>query len=225
MALNSLKASGNYSITFKTYANARSAKVARSSNPNIQFSTTAKWLSKLYFTFIHKDFDTMTFLLNQGTAAAVATKSFSELQADFKTNIIAFNQSRYFQKNATSLTEAQVEINGIPVYPFPQTPALIKNNNLEAFDLEGNILASDYPGLQSLEQWTKYGFVQAVSFEHRDAWKNGIISGFPNPTSNLLNIKYSTTFNSANTNELYILAFAERVVKANFFGSAVSIEY
>jgi len=225
MALNSLKASGNYSITFKTYANARSAKVARSSNPNLQFSTTAKWLSKLYFTFIHKDFDTMTFLQNQGTAAAVATKSFSELQADFKTNVIAFNQSRFFQKNATSLTEAQVEINGIPVYPFPQTPALIKNNNLEAFDLENNILSSYYPGLQSLEQWTKYGFVQAVSFEHRDAWKNGIISGFPNPTSNLLNIKYSTTFNSANTNELYILAFAERVVKANFFGSAVSIEY
>lgn len=225
MALDSLKASGNYSITFKTYSNARSAKVARSTNPTLQFSTTAKWLSKLYFTFMQGNFDTPTYLINQGTSSTVATKSFSELQADFKTNIIAFNQSRFFQKNAVGLTEAQVEINGLPVYPFPQPPHLIKCNNLEALDLEGNIYATDYPGLQSLEQWTKYGFLQAVSFEHRDAWKNGIISGYPNPTSNLLNIKYNTTFNSANTNDVYILAFAERVVKANFNGSAVTIEY
>lgn len=225
MALNSLKASGNYSITFKTYSNARSAKVARSTNPTLQFSTTAKWLSKLYFTFMQGNFDTPTYLLNQGTSSTVATKSFSELQADFKTNIIAYNTSRYFQKNSIGLTEAQVEINGIPIYPFPQPPHLIKYNNLEALDLEGNIYAADYPGLQSLEQWQKYGFLQAVSFEHRDAWKNGIISGYPNPSSNLLNIKYNTTFSSANTNELYILAFAERVVKANFNGSAVTIEY
>jgi hypothetical protein len=47
MALNSLKASGNYSITFKTYSYARSGRVGRTSNPNLQFSTTAKWLSKL----------------------------------------------------------------------------------------------------------------------------------------------------------------------------------
>ncbi len=88
------------------------------------------------------NFDTPTYLINQGTSSLVATKSFSELQAHFKTNILAFNQSRYFQKNAVSLTEAQIEINGIPVYPFPQTPALIKNKNLEALDLEGNIYAN-----------------------------------------------------------------------------------
>jgi len=225
MALNSLKASGNYSITFKTYSHARSGKVSRSTNPNLLFSTTAKWLSKLYFTFMQGNFDTPTYLLTQGTSSTAATKSFSELQADFKTNIIAFNQSRFFQKNAVGLIEAQVEINGLPVYPFPQPPHLIKCNNLEALDLEGNIHAADYPGLQSLEQWTKYGFLQAVSFEHRDAWKNGIISGYPNPTSNLLNIRYNTTFSSDNTNDLYILAFAERVVKANFIGNTVSIEY
>jgi len=57
-----------------------------------------------------------------------------------------------------------------------------------------------------------------------EAWKNGIISGYPNPTQNLLNIKYTTTFNGTHTENLYILAFAERVVKANFFGSAVQIE-
>ena len=45
LAINSLKASGNYSITFKTYSMARSALTARSSNPVLQFSTTAKWLS------------------------------------------------------------------------------------------------------------------------------------------------------------------------------------
>ena len=224
LAINSLKASGNYSITFKTYSMARSALTARSANPVLQFSTTAKWLSKLFFTFIDKDFDTPTYLLNQGTSSTVATKSMSELVADLKTNIIAYNQSRYFQKNAVDLKEVQIEINGLPCYPFPQPPHLIKNNNFDALDIEGNNLIGDYVGLQSLEQWTKYGFLNAISFEHQDAWKNGIISGYPNPTQNLLNIKYTTTFNGTHTDALYLLAFAERVVKANFFGSAVQIE-
>ncbi len=40
MALNSLKASGNYSITLKTYSHARSGRVGRNTNPNLLFSTT-----------------------------------------------------------------------------------------------------------------------------------------------------------------------------------------
>jgi len=224
LAINSLKASGNYSITFKTYSMARSAATARSSNPVLQFSTTAKWLSKLYFTFLDPSFDTIAYLLTQGTNATTATKSMSELVADLKTNIIAFNQSRYFQKNAVDLKEVQIEINGMPCYPFPQPPHLIKNNNFDALDIEDNNLIGDYVGLQSLEQWTKYGYLNAISFEMEEAWKNGIISGYPNPTQNLLNIKYTTTFNGTHTENLYILAFAERVVKANFFGSAVQIE-
>ncbi len=38
-------------------------------------------------------------------------KSFSELLADLKTNVTAFNQSRYFTKGAVDLKEAQIEIN------------------------------------------------------------------------------------------------------------------
>jgi hypothetical protein len=224
LAINSLKASGNYSITFKTFSMARSAAVARSSNPVLQFSTTAKWLSKLYFTFLDPSFDTMTYILNQGANATTATKSMSELVADLKTNIIAFNQSRFFQKNAVDIKEVQIEINGLPCYPFPMPPHLIKNNNFDALDIEDNNLIGDYVGLQSLEQWNKYGFLNAISFEHEEAWKNGIISGYPNPTQNLLNIKYTTNFNGTNTENVYILAFAERVVKANFFGSSVQIE-
>ena len=225
MALKSLKSTGNYTITFKTYSSARSAATQKSSNPVLQFSTTAKYLSKLYLTMIDKDYDTINYLQNQGTSSTVATKSFSELMSDLKTNIAAFNQSIYFKKNAVSLKEAQVEINGTPVYPFPQPVHLIKNNNFDSFDIEGNNYVGDYPGLQALEQWTKYGFVQAVSFEHRDAWINNIVSGYPNPTNNLLNIKWSPTFDGTNSDNTYLLGYAERVVRANFFGSSVSIEY
>ena len=84
------------------------------------------------------------------------TPAFLKLLADPLTNIAAFNQSRFFQKNASGLKEAQIEINGAPVYPFPQPPHLIKNNNLDAFDLEGDNYCGDYPGLQSLEQWTNF---------------------------------------------------------------------
>jgi hypothetical protein len=136
-----------------------------------------------------------------GASSTVITPVFSTLMANTLTNIVAFNQSRYFQKNASGLKEAQIEINGTPVYPFPQPPHLIKNNNFDAFDIEGDNYVGDYPGLQSLEQWTKYGFVQAVSFEHHNAWKDKIISGYPNPTGNLLTIKWSPIFDGGNTNK------------------------
>ena len=155
LALKSLKASGNYPITFKTYSSARSAATAKSGNPTLQFSTTAQYLSKLYLTFLDKDYDTVAYLQNQGTNSTTATKAFSELIANTKTNIDAFNQSIYFKKNGVGLTDSQIEINGIPVYPFPQPPHLIKNNNFDALDMEGNNFVGDYPGLQSLEQWLK----------------------------------------------------------------------
>lgn len=226
-ALDALKNSGNYEFTFKTMSSARNASTAKSSNPSLQFSTTAKYLTKLYLTMLDKDYDAVNYLVNQGTSSTVATPSQSQLLANVGTNIVAFNQSIYFQKNAVGLTEAQVEINGIPVYPFPQPVHLIKNNNLEAFNMEAENgkLYGDYPGLQSLAQWKKYGFLQAVSFEHKDAWKNRIISGYNNPTGNLLNIKWSPTFDSAVSNTCILLGYAERVVKAKFNGSEVSIEY
>lgn len=225
MALDALKSSGNYVITYKTVSTARGSATTKSSNPTLQFSTTAKNLSKLYLTCLDKDFDTITYLLNQGVNGTTITPSFSELMANVRTNIIAFNQSRYFQKNASGLKEAQVEINGIPVYPFPQPPHLIKNNNFDALDLEGNHFVGDYPGLQSLEQWTKYGFLQAVSFEHYKAWENKIISGYPNPNGNLLNIKWSTTFDGGNSNNTILLGYAERVCQAIFNGNQVKIDY
>ena len=225
-ALDALKNSGNYEFTFKTVSSARSATSTKTSNPNLQFSTTAKYLSKLYLTMLDSTFETVNYLQNQGTSATVASPSLSQLLANVGTNIVAFNQSAYFQKNAVGLTEAQVEINGLPVYPFPQPVHLIKNNNLEAFDMEGNSgkLYGDYPGLQSLAQWKKYGFLQAVSFEHKDAWKNRIISGYPNPTGNLLNIKWNPTFETT-TGSCILLGYAERVVKAKFNRGDVTIEY
>ena len=87
----------------------------------------------------------------------------------------------------------------MPCYPFPQPPHLIKNNNFDALDIEDNNLIGDYVGLQSLEQLNEYGFLNAISFEREEAWKNGIISGYTNPTQNLLKIKYTTTFNGTHT--------------------------
>jgi alpha-D-ribose 1-methylphosphonate 5-phosphate C-P lyase len=164
-------------------------------------------------------YDTLDIIQNTGS-----TISFSENMANFKTNVNAFNQSKFFKKSAVSLTECQLEINGIPQYPFPQPLHLIKNNNFEALEMEGDKTVGDFVGFQSLESWSKFGFLMATSYEFPNAWKNGIVSGYPNPTGNLLTIKYSTTF-SATAEKVYLLAFAERVVRANFNGGAVSIDY
>lgn len=220
-ALIALKNSGNYTIAFKTFSSARGASSTKTNNPTLQFSTTAKYLSKLYFTMLDGTYDTPTTILN-----TTNTNSFSQHLADLKTNVTAFNQSKFFQKNAVSLTDVMLEINGLPVYPFNQPLHLIKNNNFDALDLEGDNYCGDFVGLQSLESWTKYGFLMATSFEWPRAWKNGIISGYPNPTSNLLNIKYSTNFNSsAASDNVFLLGFAEKIVKCNFEGGAVTIDY
>jgi hypothetical protein len=224
-ALKALKASGNYSIVYKTYSSARSAAATKSSNPSLTFSTTAKYLSRLFLTVLDKDYDTVAYLQNQGTNSTTASPSMSAILADVKTNITAFNQSIYFKKNAVALTEASVFINGLPVYPFPQSLALIKNNNMDAFGLEKDNTVGDYPGMQSLEQWSKFCFVQGVSFEHPGAFKNKIVSGYPNPSGNLLTISWNTTFDSTNTNNCILLGYAERVVRANFKDKAVTIEY
>ncbi len=94
-------------------------------------STISKYLSKLFITFIDGSYDTRNLIQNETN-----TNSFSQHFADFKTNVTAFNQSVYFKKNAVSLTDCQLEINELPVYPFPQILQLIKNNHLEALDSE-----------------------------------------------------------------------------------------
>jgi hypothetical protein len=218
-ALNSLKDSGNYVITFKTFSASRSGAVDKTTNPNLQFSTTAKNLAKLHFSFIDGTFDTISQILNTSKVT-----SFSEHLANLRTNVDAFNQCKYFQKNGVSLTEIQCEINGIPVYPFPQPPHLIHNNNYEAFDEEADKDATNFVGLQSLEGWSKYSFLMSTSFEHKDAYKSGIISGYPNPSRNLLNIKYSTTFKSTATDKVYLICWAERYVQAIFNGGSVQID-
>jgi hypothetical protein len=52
MGLNSLKTPGNYTSTFKTFSSARSANLAKTSNPNLQFSTTSKYLKQIFETDI-----------------------------------------------------------------------------------------------------------------------------------------------------------------------------
>ena len=65
----------------------------------------------------------------------------------------------------------------------------------------------------------------STSFEYPRAYNAGIISGYPNPTGNLLTIKYSTTFASTAADSVYLLGFAERVKRANFQNNAITIEY
>jgi hypothetical protein len=218
-ALDSLKNSGNYVITYKTYSTSRSGAVDKTTNPNLQFSTNAKNLTKLYFTFLDGTFETISQILNTSK-----TTSYIEQMANLRTNVDVYNQSKYFQKNSVSLTEIQVEINGIPVYPFPQAPHLIHNNNYDALETENNIHTANYPGIQSLESWSKYAFLMATNFTLKDSWKNGIISGYSNPGRNLLNIKYSSTFKSTATDKVYLICFAEKVAQCIFNASSVSID-
>jgi hypothetical protein len=85
--------------------------------------------------------------------------------------------------------------------------------------------ATNYVGCQSLEQWSKYCFLMAALFEHKDAWKNNIISGYPNPSRNLLNIKYSCTFPTTYIEgSVFLLAFAERIVECKFIGGSFTID-
>jgi hypothetical protein len=112
----------------------------------------------------------------------------------------------------------------MPCYAFPQPLHLIHKNNYDALDREDDNDTTNYVGIQSLEGWSKYCFLMATSFEMKDAWKNKIISGYPNTNQNLLNIKYSCTFQGTATDNVYLLAYSERVVQCKFNGGSVTID-
>jgi hypothetical protein len=60
-------------------------------------------------------------------------------------------------------------------------PHLVHNNNYAALEQENNNEATNYVGIQSLKQWFKYAFLMTTYLEHKDAYKNEIITGFPSP--------------------------------------------
>ncbi len=68
--------------------------------------------------------------------------------------------------------------------------------------LNGNLNAGDYPGLFSLESWSKFGFVMATSFEH-SSW------GRPVHTACTLRT-LRTLLKSGNTTEKQTSGFQSR---------------
>ena len=221
MALSALKNSGNYTIVYKTYNTARGASVTKTSNPSLQFSTTAKYLSSLYLTFIDANYTTINYIQNTSNNV-----SWAKQIADPATYPNAFNQSVYFKKTAVSLTDSQIEINGSPVYPYPQTLQQIKNNNLTSLGLDYSKSSADHNGLFSLESWSKYSFLQAINFEHPSAFeKEDIISGYPNQNNVQLNLKWNTNWNASAANNVYMLAFMEKYSQVLFNGGSVSISF
>ena len=219
-ALDTLKSTGNYSIVYKTINTARGASVTKQSNPTLQFSTTAKYLSKLYLTLMDSTYATVNYIQNTSNNVPWAKQI-----ADPSSYPNAFNQSIYFKKNAVSLTDSQIEINGIPVYPYNQTLNQIKNNNLTSLSLDYDANSADYPGLYSLESWQKYSFMKVVNFEHPNASSENIITGYPNPNNVQLNLKWNLNFASTATGSVYLLAYMEKYAQVHFNGSQVSIEF
>ena len=221
IALDSLKSTGNYTVVYKTYNLARGPAVTKQSNPTLQFSVTSKYLSKLYLTFV--DSSNLTISTLQNTSNTVA---WAKQITDPSTYTDAFNQSIYFKKNGVNLTDSQIEINGIPVYPYAQTLAQIKNNNLIALGLDNNVSCAEYNGFFDLTSWSKYGFLQVVNFEHPNSFNDeNIITGYPNPNNIQLNLKWSTNWLSTASGSIYMFAYSEKVSQVHFNGSQVTIEF
>ena len=220
LALSDLKNSGHYTLVFRTFNVARGASVAKTSNPTLQFSTTAKYMSKLYGTFVDGSNNTTSTIQNTSNG-----KTFATHISDPSTYPNAFNQSIYFKKNAVSLTDSQFEINGVPVYPYPQTLIQIKNNNLTAFGIDYDLDSADYPGLFDINTWSKYGFLQVVPFEHDKSFDSEeLVSGYPNTQNTNLNIKWTTNFASTATGNIYMYCYVEKFVFVHFNGNSVIIE-
>ena len=221
IALDSLKSTGNYTVVYKTYNLARGASVAKNSNPTLQFSVTAKYLTKLYLTFLDSNYTTVNNIQNTSNTVAWAKHL-----TDPSTYPDAFNQSIYFKKTGVSLTDSQIEINGVPVYPYAQTLPQIKNNNLIALGLDNNIGGAEYNGFFDLTSWSKYAFLQIVNFEHPNSFNDeNIITGYPNPNNIQLNLKWNTNWASTASNTIYMYAYSEKIAQAHFDGNQVRIEF
>ena len=217
--------SSGLNIGYSTYISSKLSTTAKGTSMNMMTTVNSTSLDQLICTF-NPATPTITTLRLQGSNNVNAGKTFKEAlatqplpttSADLFHNSAGglFNQSYYFQSDATNLVSSSVEINNTPLMPQPLDDAEIYNETLIAMGNNNiDMSAGVHQGCKSLADFLKYYYCQVVSLENISGEKEWVKSGLDGKSS-ALNINWKASFNvgsSSTSIAPYIFAKCSRVL-------------
>jgi hypothetical protein len=204
-------------VGYYDYWTSRGTSTGKSSSINMNFNVATNSLDQCIATFQKSDYNTIKplVLFNGGTTTMANLTTMNGFLADpvGKTTTAAgvgdgFNQSYYFMRAGCDLLTSQWSINSTNIDPYPLPPSEIWNQNLIALG-NNNIdfgTSGVHPGCLSLYHFLKYYFCHILSLENLSGdgamWRSGL-SG----NGSTVNINYSATFNTTNTETISPVIF------------------
>ena len=204
--LRNIVMNSGLAIGYKTYNSHRGNTFTKTAGTfTHQFMVNANHLTKLISTTLPSTYQTEGKLLNKDQA-----KSW-ESQKDTTANLEQmFNQSAYFQKDATGLGSINYEVNGVSMYPANQDVHDIINQNQVALNLNGDIQAGCHPGMNGWGTFLKYYFMHVLSFEHIQNTSEFVLEGLDGKAS-AISCKWSLNFDAPGiVGALIPLVYSER---------------
>jgi hypothetical protein len=192
-------------IGYKTYSAHRGNSFTKAAGTfTHSFNVNANHLTKLIGTLIPTTYQTEGAL--QNTLPLVSWLD----QLGREGTLIAFNQSKYFQKDGSGIGQVQWDINGISQYPQPLTPYDIFNQNLIALNMDSDIQSGNHAGCDNIYNFLKYYFMNILSFEHIQNTNEFVLEGFDGVAS-AISCKWSLTFDNVGlAGSLIPIVFAEK---------------
>lgn len=207
-------------VGYYDYWTSRGTSVQKSNGVSMNFNINTNSLDQCIATFQKSDYNTLKNLVLNGSASSAGTRSFNYQLANqvgvSGTALVngadsygdLFNNSYYFLRPGVDILTSQWSINSVNIDPYPLPPSEIWNNNLIALG-NANIdfgTSGAHAGMLSLWHFLKYYFCHILSLSNLSGdgsfWRSGL-SG----NGSTINIGYSATFNSTNTETISPVIF------------------
>ena len=204
-------------VGYYDYWTSRGTAVQKGNNVNMNFNVATNSLDQCIATFQKGDYQTIKALVLHNAASTTQANwiTFNNFLTSEPADTEGtagigdgFNQSYYFMRSGIDLLTSQWSINSTNIDPYPLPPSEVWNQNLIALG-NANIdygTAGVHPGCVSLWHFLKYYFCHILSLENLSGdgqhWRSGL-SG----NGSVVNINYSATFNSTNTETISPVIF------------------
>lgn len=193
----------------------------KSSGFNVNFSVNSASLDQLIATFRREDyasFKPLVMYKGNMIAAAGGGITLDQYNADPITNTTAdgttyalayagigdgFANSYAFQRPANDLLTSQWSVNSVSIDPYGLTPIEIFQKNLQYTGFQNLDLGSSgcHCGMKSILHFLKYYFLDICSLENISSDNQMWVSGM-NGLNGGINVNYSATFATTNTNKV-----------------------
>lgn len=202
---NSLLMSDGVPIAFKTFVAHRDRVSNKSINMN--FAVNSQRLNKLICAPVPDDYTTEDYLQLTGCDAHATALTFMPSLSGNADDL--FNQSKYFKKDGVGILTSEIKVNNNAVSQAPLTPEEVLINNMDALNISQDMNGGIHAGCYDINAFKKYYFCHIVPFEHRQSTNDFWLEGMDGRAA-AINVKWTTTHNPANVQQVYPLVFSEQ---------------